>query len=46
MQIVAISLNGGGKRLLAARGKLAVSIAVTQNVSGNNLAVAHQRLML
>ena len=45
-QIVAMSLNGRAKHLLAARGKLAVSIAVTQNVSGDDVAVAHQRLTL
>jgi hypothetical protein len=46
IQIVAIALNGRGKRLLAARGKLPVSIVVTQAVSGDHILVSHQRLTL
>ena len=46
VQVVAISLNSRGKRLLAARGKLPVSIAVTQAVSGEHILVSHQRLTL
>lgn len=46
IQIVVISLNGRGKHLRAARGKLPVSIAVTQTVSGHNILVSRQRLTL
>ena len=46
VQIVAISLNGRGKRPLAARGKVPVSIAVTQAVSGDHILVSRQRLTL
>jgi Glycine rich protein/Bacterial Ig domain len=46
IDIVAIALNGRGKHLLAARGKLRVSIAVTQTVSGDHILVSHQRLTL
>lgn len=46
IQIVVISLNGRGKHLLAARGKLPVSIVVTQTVSGHNILVSRQRLTL
>jgi hypothetical protein len=46
IQILAIPLNGRGKHLLAARGKLPVSIAVTQILSGHHVNVAHQRLTL
>ena len=45
VHLVAISLNGRGKHL-AARGKLRVSIAVTQTVSGDHILVSHQRLTL
>jgi hypothetical protein len=46
IQIIEVSLNGRGKHLLTARGKLTVSIAVTQDVNGDNVLVAHQRLTL
>jgi hypothetical protein len=45
-RIVAISLNGEGNHLLAARGNLAASIAVAQTVSGHSIVVSHQRLTL
>lgn len=45
-QVVDVRLNGKGKRLLSARGKLSVSIVVTQTVSDATEVVAHQRLTL
>jgi hypothetical protein len=45
-QVIDIRLNGKGKRLLSARGKLSVSIVVTQTVSAANEVVSHQRLTL
>jgi hypothetical protein len=45
-EIVDISLNGRGNRLLAARVKLRVSIVVTQNVSATKSLVSRQRLVL
>jgi Glycine rich protein/Bacterial Ig domain len=45
-QVIDIRLNGKGKRLLAARGKLSVSIVVTQTLSAATEVVAHQRLSL
>ena len=46
IKIVGISLNGRGKHLLAARGKLPVSIAVAQTMSGHNILVSRHRLTL
>jgi hypothetical protein len=46
VEIVAISLNGRGKHLLAARGKLPVPIVVTQTMSATTNLVSRQRLVL
>jgi hypothetical protein len=46
IEIVAISLNGKGKHLLAARGKLSVLIVVTQTMSATTSLVSRQRLAL
>jgi hypothetical protein len=45
-RVVDIRLNGKGRRLLSARGKLSVSIVVTQTVSAASRVVSHQRLTL
>ena len=45
-QIVDVRLNGRGKRLLSARGKLPVSIVVSQTVGAATQVVSHQRLTL
>ena len=45
-QVVDVRLNRKGKRLLSARGKLSVSIVVTQTVSATTEVVSHQRLTL
>jgi hypothetical protein len=45
-QVLDIRLNGRGRRLLSARGKLPVSIVVTQTVSAATQVVSHQRLTL
>jgi hypothetical protein len=45
-QIINIPLNRKGKDLLAARGKLPVSVVVTQTVSGTKSVVSRQRLVL
>jgi hypothetical protein len=45
-KILAISLNGRGKQVLAARGKLPVSLVVTQIASGTRSVVSRQRLVL
>lgn len=45
-EIVAITLNGRGKQLLIARGKLPVSLIVTQTVSGRKSVISRQRLVL
>jgi glycine rich protein/Big-like domain-containing protein len=45
-QVIDLRLNGKGKRLLAAHGKLSVSIAVTQTVGAAIEVVSHQRLTL
>ena len=45
-QVIDLRLNGKGKRLLSARGKLSVSIVVTQTVSAATEVVSHRRLTL
>jgi hypothetical protein len=45
-QVIDIPLNGQGKQLLSARGKLPVAIVVTQTVSATNKVVLRQRLTL
>jgi hypothetical protein len=46
VRVVDTPLNGEGKRLLSARGKLPVSIVVTQTMSAATEVVSHQRLTL
>lgn len=43
-RVIYIPLNGNGKRLLSARGKLSVLIVVTQTMSAANQVVSHQKL--
>jgi hypothetical protein len=45
-KLVDVRLDGKGVRLLSARGKLPVSIVVTQTVRSAREAVSHQRLIL
>jgi hypothetical protein len=45
-RVVDIRLNGKGHRLLSARGRLSVSIVVTQTVSAATEVVSNQRLTL
>jgi Glycine rich protein/Bacterial Ig domain len=45
-QVIDIPLNGQGKHLLSARGKLPVAIVVTQAVSASNKVLSRQRLTL
>ena len=45
-EILTISLNGRGKRLLAAQGKLPVWLVVTQTVNATKTVVSRQRLVL
>jgi hypothetical protein len=45
-RVINIPLNGKGKDLLAARGKLAVSVVVTQTMSATRSLVSRQRLVL
>ena len=45
-RLIDIRLNGRGNRLLSARGKLPVSLVVTQTVSAATAVVSHQRLTL
>jgi hypothetical protein len=42
---VQIALNGAGRRLLSSRGKLRVSLVVTQTVGGRTNAVSSQKLI-
>jgi hypothetical protein len=45
-QVIDLRLNSKARRLLSARGKLSVSIVVTQTVSAAIEVVAHQRLTI
>jgi hypothetical protein len=45
-RVINIPLNRKGKDLLAARGKLPVSVVVTQTMSATKSLVSRQRLVL
>jgi hypothetical protein len=45
-RVIDIQLNRKGKELLAARGKLPVSVIVTQTTSATKSLVSRQRLVL